>query len=1181
MNTRTAFRPLLVSLAVLFLPSIAAAAKRGYVPTAQTLSNDKVIVQISPEGFYEVLLPNKKRLCYGRSPIAIEINGKFYSLSRSRPKGGGRVVPILAGGTAKGVIAYTYHLDDIAVAEVTYRLAGASLRTDLILKNVSGKPVNARGRLRLNVWAVGGKDYNQITIEGTGMVHKTRIWEKPRFKTFVVQNQRFNPTVFGYGLLQTPPDRVAVLTNCQGQYNKQFEWRPPTMGGSLYQYRLIGFFYNFGRLDPGKSTKTVTFFYGAGLPRNESDPKKDLIPRLKDVLDAAECKWRTDLDTMAQVDSMAFGAISENATTRQRIANFNAGQGDGLVQAVIDMGVAGMVDPSAGSLAWATFPFSTLVNGTLFHEDRKRTNEYFARRFQGYLELWPNRIPSHSQRAKEIRKQLETESHDDLAAPIEKVRQVITALENGTLKPPENYPHEQMLDALDRCALNLRLSGTKEIVSVSPAATGTALDLRLIGTLGPYRDRIEQAGGMEKLSDKLEKTAFWTGWGGLATAGTIKVGAALLSSGGSVVVEGIVGTVGLGSFAVATACSATAATVDITSDQMHFILAVSASTAWSHERSQVREILSSVAKGIPKAPAAGESKVAILNFHVSDAPKSDNGAVVDGRLQLLNATGRAVPIRAIVTVPGLEHAQPPLFVSRIAHMDLPQGKRWIPFRLTSPDPVQITGRLVKARARVYVSVGVDDVLIASTSFQVGNKEYLTDHHNITLLKGFIAAGDTRYKTIEVRPGSGPITFYLDYEGSDLDLEIVDPRGRRIAYNPKARRAEGNIPGFRYIAEPGMDAVTITSPLTGKYRLAVKAISTHRKESFKLTMTTSKRPAAPVLKLCPSVAYYAPGDAPDLLSLQVMEVTGVVPAGPVTVSGLDPSQWRTSGPLNAGGVSRLEIRKPAMLFAAGKRRIEVHAGSAKTVLRLEPVPQTIRQRAIKLVPHVAAVRKARHAVLAKFGVTDGLWEASRFGRAVRPEYRRAMLKHASQRTISDLPDPVAPLGPKKPVARPKPLVLPGTGDKPKSKPMLPTIPGFPRPPRPPRSAPTTPPSPTVLPTSPKLRRPTTPLRTAQQPPTEPASVAKTASEPYDKQTQRVVESQTTTATSPWIWILLGLAGGVAASVSLAVLLRRLRPGAGGTRFRPDRTPDNPPRLRRPGRDVESKKPQAENQPTGRT
>jgi hypothetical protein len=1176
----------MVSLAVMCLSSIATAAKRGYIaPWVKTLSNDKIVARLCPEGIYHLRLPDEKRLCHSNSPIAIEINGKFYRLSRSRPKGGGRVVPILAAGTANDVIAYTYHLDDIALAEVTYRLAGASLRTDLVLKNVSGKPFDSRGRIRLNIWGMGRRDYNSIRIEGMRFVRKTRIWDKPGFKTFVVQDQEFRPTVVGYGLLQTPPDRVTILTNCQNQYDRQFEWRPPTMGGSLYQYRLMGLFYNFGRLDPGKSTKTVTFFYGAGLPRNEGDPKSDLLPRLKDVLEAAECKWRTDLETMAQVDSMAFGAISENATTRQRIANFNAGQGEGLVQAVVDIGVAGMGDPSGGSLAWATFPFSTLVNGTLFHEDRKRTNEYFAERFQGYMKLWPKRIPNHDQRAKEIRERLEAATRKELNAPLKDMRQLIANLESGKFKPPVNYPHEQMLDALDRCALNLRLSGTKEIVSVSPAASGTALDLRLIGTLGPYRDRIERAGGMEKLSDKLEETAFWTGWGGLATAGTIKVGAALLSSGGSVVVEGIVGTVGLGSFAVATACSATAATVDITSDQIHFLLAVSASTSWSHERSQVCQLLSSIAKGIPKAPAAGESKVAVLGFQVSDAPKSDNGAVVTGQLKLLNATGQSVPIRAVVTVPGLKRGQPPLFVTRIAHMNLPQGKHLIPFRLSCPDPVQITGQLVKARARVYVSVGVDNVLIASTSFKIGNKDALARHHEMTLLKGFIAAGETKYKNVEIRSGAGPTTFYLDYEGSDLDLEIIDPRGRRIAYNPKAKRAEGNIPGFSYIAEPGMDSITITTPLPGKYRLAVKAISAHRKESFKLTLATSKRPTAPVLKLNPSVAYYAPGDDPDLLSLQVMEVTGVVPAGPITVNGLDPSQWRSSGVLNAGGVARLEIRKPGMLFAAGKRRIEVRAGLARAVLQLEPVPQAIRQRAINMVGRLAAVRKARHAILARFGVTDGLWEASRFGRAVRPEYRQALTKHAARRTISDLPAPLTPPSPKpaihpSPKAQPRPFVLPGTGNKPKPTPALPTIPGFPRPPRPPRSAPTTPPAPNALPTSPKPGRPTGSVRTAQQSTTQPAIVAKSTSGPLDRQ-ERLVPKTHADTTSPWMWVLLGLAGGIAASSCLAVLLHSWRRAGTGTCFEADRASKNPSRLRRSRRSTKRKEPLAENHRAGRT
>ena len=130
--------------------------------------------------------------------------------------------------------------------------------------------------------------------------------------------------------------------------------------------------------------------------------------------------------------------------------------------------------------------------------------------------------------------------------------------------------------------------------------------------------------------------------------------------------------------------------------------------------------------------------------------------------------------------------------------------------------------------------------------------------------------------------------------------------------------EIQVPHARYESLSAGDRIYIQDPLPGTYRLEITPIQVHRNESATVAMFSGPRPERAALGLLPSILYLAPSDAPDLVAIQVSELTDAVDAGELTVQEIPSDHWRFSRSLDRGGTVILELRRPGDLFRDGVR-----------------------------------------------------------------------------------------------------------------------------------------------------------------------------------------------------------------------------------------------------------------------
>ncbi len=176
------------------------------------------------------------------------------------------------------------------------------------------------------------------------------------------------------------------------------------------------------------------------------------------------------------------------------------------------------------------------------------------------------------------------------------------------------------------------------------------------------------------------------------------------------------------------------------------------------------------------------------------------------------------------------------------------------------------------------------------------------------------------------------------------------------------------------------------------------------------MFSGPRPERAALGLLPSILYLAPSDAPDLVAIQVSELTDAVDAGELTVQEIPSDHWRFSRSLDRGGTVILELRRPGDLFRDGVREIQIAGDSGEATLQLAPVPEVLREEAEQFALLVNRLREERGDALRTAELRGDIWEDSAFGEyADQARARTAMAAFRSVDRHPPHPSPRPPFG----------------------------------------------------------------------------------------------------------------------------------------------------------------------------
>jgi len=87
--------------------------------------------------------------------------------------------------------------------------------------------------------------------------------------------------------------------------------------------------------------------------------------------------------------------------------------------------------------------------------------------------------------------------------------------------------------------------------------------------------------------------------------------------------------------------------------------------------------------------------------------------------------------------------------------------------------------------------------------------------------GMISRGEVIASSISIVEGAPELKVVLSWPGSDLDLGVEDPSGRRVGYNPEAEQVVNEIPGAEYSgigAKP--EWIRIPNPEPGEWTISV-------------------------------------------------------------------------------------------------------------------------------------------------------------------------------------------------------------------------------------------------------------------------------------------------------------------------------------------------------------------------
>lgn len=180
-------------------------------------------------------------------------------------------------------------------------------------------------------------------------------------------------------------------------------------------------------------------------------------------------------------------------------------------------------------------------------------------------------------------------------------------------------------------------------------------------------------------------------------------------------------------------------------------------------------------------------------------------------------------------------ASEPLFGS-----DVPAGRGTsVTFMINSTDdfvpvpdilkPSQVTSLF--AKAKVGNTTDVDYAIIIP--------KYLNGSVSLNNFMGTIRQLKTDFHSFFIEKGAYPaaVVLYLNWFGSDLDMSITDPSGRRISFNRTTGNLTSEIPGANYsgpYSQP--ETITVPNATDGNWTIEVLAVEVNESEPYVVSAT---------------------------------------------------------------------------------------------------------------------------------------------------------------------------------------------------------------------------------------------------------------------------------------------------------------------------------------------------------
>jgi hypothetical protein len=940
----------------------------------QTLSNQYLTLHFSSGMPVRFLDERGQHLLYpsDTSSLILRLNGRHDVVL------GRDAAPQQVRGVENGV-QFLYNVHDLRV-DVTFQLAGPAAVMDITAFNQGRQPVDVALRVLLDT-QVATNDGSPFFVEGLGLINREREWRAVPFSSWFGYDRYPDPRVIAFGRFDTPPQRV-VMADWRRVDVRRFDYQPT--GRNFTHDSAILAYYELGQIRPGTGSRTIRLAYGSGAPVLQDDSLGELIHALRGLRDAAEAKLQQDIDIMARIDAAALTALMNDRAFRERFEALGTGAVVSFARTAVGMAAGSATSVQAGPWGTILFPLSLGVDVSLYGGREARVIDLIERHFVQYLAHlgadWPDQDAVYAV----VHEVLTAGVQEGIQSALARLDGLIESLEQGAVAPDE-YPFEEVIDLVDRTRMAHLHAMEQESVSIYLAEHGRGMELGLIGALGPHLRAIQAASQTERLARFGEQSARLIGWAGFAGTMGIKIAAAVKTIGISAVAETLIGG---STFVLSNTTKIQAAQIDAASDQLHVTLAGGAKAAWIADMNATINQIHSVVAGVPQARLEGTAsalEIVDIQIHADDSSDGMLG-VIQGQLVVRNPG--PVPVRAsgLLVVPGIGSGMPPIAVHGLGQSALVRpGQHVWPLRFVVPTPAALGANRQSYRAIAYVTSGLDDVLLATRDFEIGLISQRTGwRRSEKIVNQVIEAGETIIRTVSVSPDQATVRFWMDYEGSHLDLHVFDPLGRHVGPDYQVGDMQRQIPGSDILVRPTNVDIWIDNPMPGEYRVQVHAVSVHREESVQVSWEELACPPEPEVVAIPPVIMIAPGDRPDLVGVDVVEVTGCHSIGDIEVLGLPATAWRVSRPGGTDERIHLEIRSPHLLLERGVDHIEIRAGSLSLPLRIETQSGPALPMARDLVPFITEFRERRNAMLQQEGLGRDLWEVTAPGSSVHED-----------------------------------------------------------------------------------------------------------------------------------------------------------------------------------------------------
>ncbi len=941
------------------------------------------------------------------SPMIVRVNGRDVVLANDNLLG----VETFQAGTD---IMLRYRLLDDCVAEVRYTLAGPAMRIRVRVRNAGRQPARVAARILLDT-QIGPNDGSPFYVQGIGLVTHEREWSPAPFSDWFSYDRYPNPRISGYGRLETAPERL-ILGDWRRIDRGRFDYRPG--GGSFTHDSALLAYYDLGAVPPGGVSRTVSLAYGSAVPEEES-LDRELAAALRLVAEATRLKNERDLQTLAAVDAAALYALTDGQSERRHLAALLGGtatdlgstvtslQADSIVRALIESGMIEAKADMVGTSVTLGFGFIKIIHRMLAyaHVTAHRL-QILQDRFLDYIELWgSDEMLSRDELERRILEyHVAAQAGSPVAGDDERtlrdrvgsIMRLADDLESGRVSLPEEYPYEAVIDCLARLQTALRGATEYETMVVYPSHRGDGMRLGILGTLAPVEQVLVADRGHDR-ARRYRTGASVVGMAGPVLGVGVKVAVAIKTGGTTAVVEwiakgaaaaGSIGSVGLGHHAM---------NIELSSDMLHALMSGMAAANYAWEQTALTAILEGVERGVPAARDTGLAEaVSIRGIEVQGVEEAQGMTQLGGELRLENRNENSLPVSVLMTVSALGADQPPVAIPALYHQDLPPGRHRMGFSLSLPPLEQLDamGDTDAYWLRTAVSTGWRDIKVDQTVVSLSRLDAVSVPVFREIGRGELETGESSTHEVVVADNTQSAIFYLTYEGSRLDLLVIDPQGRRIGPDYERGAMHTDLPESIYDAGADSVRIRIPNPVPGRYRVTVQAVAAHLRESYALGITERARSERAVAAIRPDTVLFVPEDEPDMLAFEIVELTGDHDGGEIVLPDVAGENWRVSAPaLDAGGSVRLEIRRPAELWRDGMRNLRVRVGEQDAAVRFESAPPTIAGDARIMAAFLQTLRAERSRLLRQIGAGSDLWEAFRFGEpsdaAWEPDWRQAV------------------------------------------------------------------------------------------------------------------------------------------------------------------------------------------------